>query len=999
MILDFDFETFCELDLRKVGADVYTRHPSCEVVLLAYSIDNGPVKQWDRFEGIPYFPQDFMEALMEQDRLLWAHNAAFERQVLRNVERIKVPISRWRDTMILAHSCSFPGSLEKLGPILGMGEDKKKLSRGKALLRRFCKPRKPTKNKPWTRETPETSPDEWTEFREYNRQDVVAQQEVRRRLKRFMPSMKWWRFWHLDQVINQRGMPVNTKMVQNAIWIYEDEVARLRAELIEITGLANPNSGAQFLPWAKHHGYVFDDLRKGHVARGLAAAREAMGADGVSPEAYARSRALVAALERRAVISQTSPKKYYALERATAEDGRLRNTFQFFGAARTGRFAGRIFQPQNLPRPAGEYERAMPALARAVEILDVESLRATFGDPITALKSAIRPVVQAPEGYVFSDCDLSAIENRGIGWITGDSQILRVFEQGRDPYLDFGSRMFHRTYEDVVAEYRAGKGGLRKVSKPGVLGCIAAGTPVLTGRGWVPIERVKASDVVYDGAKFRRCGGAAYRGRKKVIEAAGVMMTPDHKVLVGEGKWLRADNMRKNHMRQALVLAHGRLSSFLGSRLVPVRCMSLSARQGTGGGSGGRGLTGASRAGNAPGMNSGSFLGVLIRHGKFWPIGFTLSGRDVIRCEGIADMGFGGSGAGSVMSVTSFGMLFAISGLLTGIRGKLIGRITQGITRRGTFASCLGRRSARTWRRIEKFCIWAGRGVRQSFIAVSRLNIGIQAQWRGRFVRVNPPKKLLRNRSIAEAHTYDILDVEETQRFVVMGACGPLIAHNCGYGLGEGQVIENEQTGELEATGLLGYAWNMGIKLTPEESALSVQTFRHSYRDVVKFWARIVQAVKQVIRTGRPARLRWFTVDLEGPFLRISLPSGRYLHYYKPLIQMKTTPWGERRPTFTYMGMSDRAHWARTKTHGGKLLENITQAVALDLLLHGMLNAHRRGLDIRLHVHDQIVVQSPEDRAEEELKVLRECMIDAPKWARGFPLDAAGFLSPVFTKD
>jgi len=999
MILDFDFETYCELDLTKVGTDVYSKHPSCEPVLLAYSIDEGPVRQWDLFEDGPEFPADFMDALEDPDCEAWAHNAAFERQILRNVCRIKVPVKRWRDTMILAHACSFPGKLEKLGPIIGMDDDKRKIARGKLLIRRFCTPRKPTKNKPWTRETPETSPSEWEEFKEYNKQDVVAQQEVRRRLRRFMPSKKWWRFWHLDQVINQRGMPVNRQMVKNAIRIYEEEVARLKAELIEITGLDNPNSGPQFLPWAKEHGYPFDDLKKGHVARGLEVAKQAMERDGASPEEYRRAKTLAAALERRAVMSQTSPKKYYALDRATGPDDRLRNTFQFFGAARTGRFAGRIFQPQNLPRPAGEYENKMPQLAKAIETLDADSLRVVFGDPITALKSAIRPAIQAPEGFVFADCDLSAIENRGIGWITGDNKILRVFERGRDPYLDFGSLMFKRSYEDVSAEYAAGNGYVRKVSKPGVLGCIAAGTPVLTGRGWVPIERVRASDVVFDGREFRRCGGAVYRGRKKVIEAAGVMMTPDHKVLVGEDRWLRADSMRKNHMCQALVLARGRLSSFLGSRLAPVRCMSLNASQGIGGGSGGRGLTGVSRAGSAPDMNSGSFLGALIRRGKFWPIGSTQLGRDATLCEDIAGMGSAGSGAGSAMPVTSFGMLSVISGSLTGIRGKLIGWITQGTMRRGTFVSCLGRRSAITWRQTEKFCTWAGCGVRQSSIAVLRLGIGIQAPLRGKFARVNLPKRSLRNRPIAEAHTYDILDVEETQRFVVMGARGPLVVHNCGYMLGAGEVRENKKTGEMEATGLLGYAWSMGIKLTPEESALSVKTFRDEYRDVVKFWHQITKVVKAVTRTGRPARIKWFHVDLYGPFLRIRLPSGRYLHYHKPRVMPWRTPWGEKRPSFTYMGLNDRSQWTRISTHGGKLLENITQAVALDLLLHGMMNAHRRGLDIRIHVHDQIVVQTPESQAEKNLAALRECMIDAPQWARGFPLDAAGFLSPVFTKD
>ena len=223
--------------------------------------------------------------------------------------------------------------------------------------------------------------------------------------------------------------------------------------------------------------------------------------------------------------------------------------------------------------------------------------------------------------------------------------------------------------------------------------------------------------------------------------------------------------------------------------------------------------------------------------------------------------------------------------------------------------------------------------------------------------------------------------------------------------LGAGDERENRTTGEIEATGLLGYAWAMHVPLTKELSKLSVDTFRSKFVDVVQFWADLDEAVRRVIKTGEPETVGYLTIDLKKPFLRIGLPSGRFLHYMRPRMESRKMPWKDRngkavyRPSITYENM-ENGQWKRVTTHPGKLAENVTQAVARDLLAHGMTLADARGIDIRMHVHDQIVSLTPEWAQVRLLKILIDCMTTRPAWADDkMPLKAAGFTSPIFLKD
>ena len=692
-----DFETFSEVDLKKCGSSVYARHPSTEILMHAYAVNDDEVEQWVPIENIgprsfykstaryraallADMPAFLKEAIRDPDYFWFAWNKSFEYQILLHVAGIEIPHHRWRDPMVLAMTLSFPGSLDVVGKIVGLPEELQKKA-GTALINTFSKPRNPTKTILRTRNLPEHAPAKWEDYKTYNRADVVAERAIWVKTRPFNMPPHEWRTWVLDQKINEAGIPINLAVANNAVAVAGKVVERRMAEMRDITGLANPNSGDQLLPWLQHGGYPYDDLKKGHVRR-AADMSEALGLDDD----------VTRVLQLRKEVSKSSVKKFNALTAATDSDGMLRHGFQFAGAQRTWRWGGRKFQAQNLARPEPYLEHMIHMLVDHLEHLDAESIEMIYRYPMDVLSACVRPVVQAPSGMRLLDADLNAIENRVLGWMTGCDKILDVFRSGRDPYVDFATYLYGESYAQLWHEYKMLKEKTKRtVAKPGVLGC--------------------------------------------------------------------------------------------------------------------------------------------------------------------------------------------------------------------------------------------------------------------------------------------------------------------GYMLSAGKEFENENTGEIEATGLLGYAWNMGVKLTLEQSEHSVEVFRDTFVEVVDYWDEIDLAARRCISTGKTTSAGPVEFDRHGPFMRMRLPSGRYLHYYKPKLMMRKMPWGKMKLAICYEGLNEKKKWGLIQTHPGKLTENADQAISRDLLAHGMHRAHKEGIDIRLHVHDQVVALCPEDEADEKLKLLIECMEESPSWARDLPLGAEGFHDTIFRKD
>jgi DNA polymerase len=699
--MHMDFETYSGLDVTKVGASRYARHESTEPLMLAYAFDDRKVKQWVPAEGQP-MPAEVEDAMLDNRIKKFAWNKNFEWHIWKYSLGIDTPHTAWRDPMVMALSLSLPGKLLKCGQVLRLDEKYLKQD-GHRLINWFSKKRPATKTKPVRRVYWYEKYDKWVEFLEYNRMDVISERKIYRILKPYDLPEHEWELWALDQEINARGFPVNMEMCQNVIEVRDELVQDRIDELEEITGLDNPNAQAQLLGWLRDNGYPFDDLKAGHIRRAMEK-YDRIVERGDRPnqgEDYRR------VLELRSEVSRTSTKKFDAVASHTDDDGYLRNCFQFAGAGRTWRWAGRVFQPQNLARPTKELEGltwgttpgghkyvtggTQIEAARLLQDLTAEGVDMLFDRPMDAISGAVRTFVQAPKGYVFIDADLAAIENVVLGWMSGDRRILRVFEKGLDPYIDFATYLYKREYASLWAEYQAGNKGRRTIAKPGVLGC--------------------------------------------------------------------------------------------------------------------------------------------------------------------------------------------------------------------------------------------------------------------------------------------------------------------GYMLSAGKQYENRQTGEIEATGLLGYAWNMGVKLTPEQADLSVRVWRETYRKAVQFWYDLQRAAFKCMRTKKEVACGPVSFDRAGPFLRMNLPSGRSLHYLRPKLEEVLAPWGDYKMSLTYEGLNDKYQWDRISTHPGKLTENGDQAISRDILSAGMRKAAKAGIPVVMHVHDQIVGLVKEEDADDGLATLIQCMTDRDEWMGTIPLKVAGHISTHFVKD
>ena len=451
--LSLDLETASDVDLLKFGLDNYSRNG--RILMCAYAYDDAPVKLWESHKG--RMPADLREGLRDPTILKHAFNAQFERVMLSRCLGIDVPIEQWRDTMVQALYLSLPGKLSEAGPIVGIDEDKQKLSDGRRLIRKFCMPRKPTKDKPWTWANWETDPEDWDLFGRYCMNDVEAERAIAKKLAAFPVPDSEWELWFFDQRVNDRGMPVDVRLVDNAIKMVEFEKKRLVHQLKRMTGLRNPMSTTQFQEWASERGYPFGNIRKASVQRAL--------------NDYDLSPELRKALDVRSWANKKSVEKYHAIKNMTGPDNRLRYQFQFYGAQRTGRWAGRGVQLQNLARPLKNVEKKLDEATEMIRAGDYDGIGLKFGNPMGVLSSCIRSAFRAPEGRKFVVADLNAIENRVLGWMTNCDKMLEVFRKGLCPYLSFGVYLFNQSYESLEHEYKVlGNSQKRTDSKPGVLG-------------------------------------------------------------------------------------------------------------------------------------------------------------------------------------------------------------------------------------------------------------------------------------------------------------------------------------------------------------------------------------------------------------------------------------------------------------------------------------------------------------------------------------------------
>lgn len=423
--LSIDLETYSSVPIAKAGAQKYIQSPDFEILLFAYSLDGGDVHIIDLAQG-ELLPQWLASALSDPQYIKHAYNASFEWGCLSKFMGT-LPIDQWRCTMFHGLYCGYTAGLDATGKALGLPTDKQKLSTGKALIRYFCVPCAPTKtNGGRTRNYPRHDPAKWALFKEYCIGDVTTEMEILHRLENFPVPPELEKQWQTDVLINARGVAVDMDMVRGALWIGETTRDQLTEEAVTLSGLINPNSVKQLMQWLEEElDEELTDLRKDTVSRLL---------NGNLTNDTARRM-----LEIRQELGKTSTKKYNAIEAAVCADGRVRGLLQFYGANRTGRWAGRLVQVQNLPRT---YVEPLPLARDLVKRRETASLRALFGSVPDTLSQLIRTSFIAEPGNALVDADFSAIEARVISWLAGESWRLDVFRTHGKIYEASASQMF-----------------------------------------------------------------------------------------------------------------------------------------------------------------------------------------------------------------------------------------------------------------------------------------------------------------------------------------------------------------------------------------------------------------------------------------------------------------------------------------------------------------------------------------------------------------------------
>lgn len=431
--LSIDLETYSTVSIGAAGSYRYILDPSFEILLFAYSLDGMPVEVIDVASGqvIPLWLKNALKNLLY---IKHAYNAAFEWFALSKYLGW-LPPDQWRDTMLHALYCGYPASLDAAGRAMGLPEDKKKLTTGKALIRYFCVPCKPSNaNGNRTRNLPKHDPAKWKLFKEYNGQDVVTEMEIDRRLSAFPVPAFVQKQWETDLTMNARGVAADMEMVSGALVIGATVKSQLMAEARQLSGLDNPNSIKQLARWlteATDSDAEITSVTKETVATMLKQPQPAN---------------VQRMLEIRQELGKTSTKKYDALETCIADDGRVRGLLQFYGANRTGRWAGRLVQVQNLPRT---YTHPLPPARQLVKDRNIDGLRLMYGSINDTLSQLIRTAFVATPGNVLIDADFSAIEARVISWLAGQEWRLEVFRTHGKIYEASASQMFHVPIEKI----------------------------------------------------------------------------------------------------------------------------------------------------------------------------------------------------------------------------------------------------------------------------------------------------------------------------------------------------------------------------------------------------------------------------------------------------------------------------------------------------------------------------------------------------------------------
>lgn len=938
--ISIDVETYSGADLSSCGVHRYVEDPDFQILLIGYSIDGGPVKVHDCTQP-GCWPRELLDALTDPDVEKRAWNAAFERTCFAQELEEEMPPEQWSDTMIMALECGLPGSLAGAGVALGLPEEKLKDPIGKSLIRYFSIPCRPTKaNGGRTRNLPQHDLDKWALYIEYNRQDVVTEMAIREKLSRYPLAESEQELWELDQRMNDRGVRLDVPMIREIVRHDEQNRERLQEEAREITGLKNPNSLAQLKAWLDEGGIPVEQLRKDDVDALLL--REDL------PEAARRM------LEIRKALGKTSVAKYGAMLQAVCKDNRLRGILQFYGASRSGRWAGRIVQTHNLARSS------LPDLDLARHLAakgDFDTMETLFGETSFVLSELIRTAFIPSWGCRFVVSDFSAIEARVLAWLAGEDWVLDAFRAGKDIYCETASMMYH-----VPVVKHGVNGELRQKGKIATLACIAEGQPVLTDQGLVPIEKVTKHMKVWDGVEWVSHGGVIYKGRRKVISYGGLEATADHIV------WTKVNGTCKP--------IRFRDAAASGSHLIQ---------------------SGAGR--NPIWLALHNFSGTEIHEGV----------ERVLRPDGVHRMRAEGVDAACEYDAGQDKRLPELQPAQSGatMAGQAI-HVDETTLREPERSGV-----QELWRAGDPLRVSERDGclpVHDKDLRGASQGAGDRQDRQQR--ELCPRKSAMGDTERTDAQpkavkkVYDILNAGPRHRFTVSG----VLVHNCGYQGGVGAMKAMDREGAIPEEELQAVVdqWRAAnpriVKLWRDYEAAAMTAIweRRTVRRGIRLQASGLELAAREAAAGGPVRPYSVREGVEVAFsyrdgnLFIKLPSGRKLCYWGAQVRMNPA---KGREEIIYMGVNQTTkQWGITETYGGKIVENVTQATARDCLAAAMRRVTAMGYRIVMHVHDEMIVDVPkEDR--DALERINGSMSDQIPWAPGLPLKGDGYECDFYRKD
>lgn len=850
--------------MKKVGSCRYAEHPSTELLCLGWAVGDEEPELWTPADP----PPEELFRFIDGGALVHAWNAEFEMAIWEKVCVGKrdwpgVPFKQWRDPSAVALSFALPVALDKCGDALGV--DAQKDSTGKHLVRKLCKPRRPSKHNPATRWTPESNPGDFAGLYHYCRQDVRAERAIQKALPQAQLPKGELEVWRMTARMNRRGWHVDMDSVRRILVLLAEHEERCLEELAELTGgeVRSTRQTEKSRAWLRARGVDLPDLQADTVEATL------MNRDLLPPEARRF-------LEIRRELSKSSTKKYEAMRDRVCEDGSVKDLILYHGAT-TGRDAGRGIQIQNFPR--AKISKRQESVERAFEALRAEEPLATvellYGSAPHFASKLLRPSLVARPGYDLLSADFASIENRITVWLADCRYGIKIFEDGLDQYKMFARDFYRVAYDEVTDEQRGH-------AKQAILGCLAVGTLVLTDRGWLPIESVNMIDRVWDGAEWVCHGGVAFRGRKEVTCLEGLWATLDHEILTPDG-WSTIARLARSggtqFLKSAIGLAASQLPKSAGDLVEAWRRSSFTAI--------------------ADGMGPSTFMRSL-------------------------------AGARRAAERVAESELPSLSGDADSVRSCLITRTARG-----------------------------GSG------------------WQ-RGARTLP---ILETRS---ALTYDVLNAGPHRRFVVLTRAGPLLVHNCCFGMGVDTFIRQ--------------AAQFGQIVEKKDAEDVVQGYRRLYPEVASMWYELAKAGQYTVETGLPSRCGKVRFSIRDRFLLMRLPSGRSLAYPDPRVEQARTPWGEMRPTVTHGAVLKPSHrWGRTRLIPGRYMENAVQATARDAMMEGAKETIWAGYELVGRVHDELVSERRE--GEGSLEEYERLMATPLEWLRGIPIVAKGWRGKRYRKD